>query len=167
MHHLPHSASSTPLPPNYPLLVFFQLATQGLAAMGTNISLALSEAASLEKYGFVNIRHESFRIPIGTWPLDDTLKTVGMYVRWGIEDGLQAMAYGPLCRGLGWSRERVEAFLIDIRACLTNVDEEVDGGKVNAYLPFHIWCGQKPFDAKEGGKGNDGEMEADEAMDLS
>jgi hypothetical protein len=155
MHHLPHSASSTPLPPSFPLLTFFQLAVQGLASLGTNLDASLSEAASLSKYGFINIRHETLQIPIGTWPKNKTLKTVGLYARVGIETGLQAMAYGPLCRGLGWSKEQIEVLLVDVRKCLM---ETGDGSGVNAYLPFHVWCGQKPFD------GRDGE---DEAMDES
>jgi len=160
MHHLPHSASSTQLPPDFPFLTFFQLAVQGLASLGTNIDASLSEAASLSKYGFINIRHENLQIPIGTWPKNKTLRTVGLYARVGIEDGLEAMAYGPLCRGLGWSRERVEELLVEVKQCL---DETGDGAGVNAYLPFHVWCGQKPFDTK--GK-EEGREEADEGMEM-
>ena len=158
MHHLPHPASSTPLPPDFPLLKFFQLAVQGLTSLGTDLSASLSEAASLSKYGFINIRHESLQVPIGTWPENKTLKTVGFYARAGIEDGLEAMAYGPLCRGLGWSREQVEVLLGEVRECL---DETGEGGGVNAYLPFHVWCGQKPFDAMV-----EENREADEGLDV-
>ena len=96
-----------------------------------------------------------------------------MYARWGIEDGLQAMAYGPLCRGLGWTRDRVEVLLGEVRGCLRILDRGMDrgdsdvdeDGEVKAYLPFHVWCGQKPFDRREGME-NDEVMEVDEAMDM-
>lgn len=170
MHHLPHSATSDPLPTSYPLSTFFQLAVSGLAALGIHLDYSLSQAASLSNYGFVNIRHETLQIPIGTWPKDETLKTVGLYARVGIEDGLEAMAYGPLCRGLGWSKEKVEAFLGEVRGCLRETDGGVDGGEVNAYLPFHVWCGQKPLDAREGTNEESDEgmgMDAEAEMDLN
>jgi hypothetical protein len=161
MHHLPHSATSTPLPASYPLLTFYQLVVSGVAALGTNLDYSLSEAASLSNYGFVNIRHETLQIPIGTWPKNKTLKTVGFYARVGIEDGLEAMTYGPLCRGLGWTRERVEVFLGEVRTCLMETDGAVEGDGVNAYLPFHVWCGQRPLDTREGIN------ESDEGMDTN
>lgn len=145
MHYVPQSASSSPLPTNYPLLRFFQLVVQGLAALGTDLEASVSEVASLEQYGFINVRHVTLQIPIGAWPDDKTLKTVGMYAHWGIEGGLQAMAYGPLCRGLGWSKERVETFLEEVRECLRNMDGMAEGGEVRASMPFHVWCGQKAF----------------------
>lgn len=165
MGHLPHSASSSPLPLDYPLLRFFQLGVQGLAVLGTNLDDSLSEAASLEKYGFINIRHETLEIPIGSWPEDKISKTAGMYARWGIEDGLQAMAYGPLCRGLGWSKDSVDSFLEDVRKCLRDTDEG-EGPGVRPYMPFHIWCGQKPMDMQLDNNENNEVMD-DEAMVMN
>ena len=114
----------------------------------------------------MNIRHETLQIPIGTWPEDKILKTVGFYAQGGIEDGLQAMAYGPLCRGLGWSRERVDSFLVEVKECLMDTGRKVEGGGVRAYLPFHVWYGQKPFDT-EGSTKDHEVMGLDEAMDMS
>jgi len=75
------------------------------------------------------------------WPKNKILKTVGMYARVGILDGLQAMAFGPLCRGMGWSKEQVEVMLVDVRKCLTDTS-------VHSYLPFHVMYGQKPLNPR-------------------
>jgi hypothetical protein len=56
---------------------------------------------NLSSHGFINVHHEILKIPIGTWPKNETLKTVGSYAKVGISDGLQAMAYGPPAGGWG------------------------------------------------------------------
>ena len=50
---------------------------------------------------------------------------------------IDAMSFGPLCRGLGWSKEEVQVYLVDVRKCLMD-------NSVHSYFPFHISYGQKP-----------------------
>ncbi|KAH6673106.1 S-adenosyl-L-methionine-dependent methyltransferase, partial [Halenospora varia] len=140
MHHLPHCDDDT-MPADYPLTKFFRVVAEGLRNMGVSLDASRHEAANLEAYGFVNVRHEVLKIPIGTWPKHKTLKMVGLYGRTGIFNGLQAMALGPLCRGMGWSKTQVEVMLVDVRRAL-------EDSSVHCYLPFHVMYGMKPLDAK-------------------
>jgi hypothetical protein len=98
---------------------------------------ALEHTLNLDPYGFTNIHHEVFKIPIGTWPKNKTLKTVGLYMRTAVLDRLDAMSFGPLCRGLGWSKEEVQVYLVDVRKCLMD-------NTVHSYFPFHVSYRQKP-----------------------
>lgn len=124
------------MPVDFPLLRFFLLATQGLSALGIDLVSSLSQVQNLTDYGFTNVQHKVMKIPIGTWSKNQTLKTIGLYAKVGILEGLQAMSFGPLCRGLGWTREEVENLLVDVRRSLSDP-------KVHSYLPFHIVYGQK------------------------
>ncbi len=137
MHHLPHCDDDS-MPPTYPLLAYYRAITEGLLNLGVYLNASMEEATHLASYGFINIKHEILKIPIGQWPKNKTLKTVGLYARTGINDGLEAMAIGPLCRGMGWSKEQVDAMLVDVKKYL--MDE-----RVHSYLPFHIIYAQKPM----------------------
>jgi len=142
MHPLPHCDDGT-MPPDFPLRNYFSAVIEGLRNLGVPLDASRQEASNLSAYGFINVRHEIMKIPIGTWPMNKTLKTVGLYARTGITDGLQGMAFGPLCRGMGWSKAQVEVMLIDVRKALAD-------SSVHCYLPFHVMYGQKPFEGKEG-----------------
>jgi len=52
-------------------------------------------------------------------------------------DGLDTMIFGPLGRGLGWSREEVQVYLVVVRKCLMN-------NRVRSYFLFHVSYRQKP-----------------------
>jgi len=134
------------MPSDWPLLSYYRSIHLGLAALGISPSSSLLELARLSTYGFINTHHEILKVPIGPWAKNRILKMVGMYACRGINDGLVAMAMGPLCRGLGWTKEEVEVALINIKTCLLAVER--DG--VHAYLPFHVWYAQKPLEDASG-----------------
>jgi hypothetical protein len=49
--------------------------------------------------GFVNVETRIVKIPIGPWAKDKTLRTVGQYCRFSLEDGLEALSLGVMTRG--------------------------------------------------------------------
>lgn len=87
--------------------------------------------------GLVNVTERTFHVPIGTWPKNKVLKTVGLYWRTILLDGLQAIALGPLTRGLKWSSEDVETFLIDVRKAYMD-------NSALMYMRLRLIYGQKP-----------------------
>ena len=58
--------------------------TQGCAAMGINLYGAFTMANRIKEAGLINVTERILKIPT-------------------VLDGLQGIALGPLCRGLGWS----------------------------------------------------------------
>lgn len=52
-------------------------------------------------------------------------------------DGLQPIAMGPFTRGLGWSREQVDVYLVGVR-------KAYEMGGPHYWMPLHVICGQKP-----------------------
>ncbi|KAK7420635.1 hypothetical protein QQX98_002629 [Neonectria punicea] len=140
IHHKPHSASRNGVvPPEHPIAKYWQLVNDGLGALGVNFHAAAGGrlAAMMREAGFVNVTERVFHVPLGTWPKNKVLKTVGLYWRTILMDGMQAIALGPLTRGLGWDREQVELFLVDVRRAYTN-------NTMLMYMPCHIIYGQKP-----------------------
>lgn len=91
----------------------------------------------LQEAGYVNVTERVFHVPIGTWPKNKVLKTVGLYWRTILLDGLQVIALGPMMRGLNWKREEVEVFLTGVRRAYHD-------NAALMYMPLHIIYAQKP-----------------------
>lgn len=87
--------------------------------------------------GFINVSVKIFHVPIGLWPKNKVLKLVGLYWRTILIDGLSPIALGPLTRGLKWSREEVEVFLVEVRKAYME-------GWVHSHMPCYVIYGQKP-----------------------
>ncbi|KAK3354200.1 S-adenosyl-L-methionine-dependent methyltransferase [Neurospora tetraspora] len=136
--HFPVSMTG-PMPADHPMAQYWALVHEGLAALGVDFHAAAGGnlAQMMREAGFVNVTERILQIPIGTWPKNKVLKTVGLYWRTILLDGIQAIALGPLTRGLRWSREQVEMFLIQVRRAYHD-------NSALLYMPLHIIYGQKP-----------------------
>jgi hypothetical protein len=133
--HSPQCDDGTLLADN-PVAEFWDNVTAGLAVLGVNFHATLDLADMLRAAGFVNVTTRIFYVPIGPWPKNRVLKMVGLYWRTVLMDGVQPIALGPITRGLGWTREKVEVWLVGVRKAY------LDGG-VHSYMPLYIICGQK------------------------
>ncbi|KAF5027262.1 hypothetical protein F66182_635 [Fusarium sp. NRRL 66182] len=142
IYHCPHNArAGNPVPPGeHPVAQYWSNITEGLAALGVDFAAAAGGklAAKMQAAGFINVTERVFHVPLGTWPKNKVLKTVGLYWRTILIDGLQAIALGPMTRGLGWDREEVEIFLINVRRAYSD-------NTALLYMPMHIVYGQKPL----------------------
>lgn len=87
------------MPGNYLLNEWWRYVARGLEAFGKDIGAVLKMRESLREAGFVNVEERIIKCPIGTWPKDRKLKTVGLYWRTSIEDGLEGLSLGPFVRG--------------------------------------------------------------------
>ncbi|RDA83759.1 hypothetical protein CP532_4989 [Ophiocordyceps camponoti-leonardi (nom. inval.)] len=140
IHHKPRSARPDGnMAENHAVARFWARVNEGLTTLGIDLDRAAGGflAQTMRDEGLVNVTERVFHVPIGTWPKNKVLKTVGLYWRTILLDGLQAIALGPLTRGLGWSRDEVELFLMDVRRAYH------DNGAL-MYMPLHIVYGQKP-----------------------
>jgi hypothetical protein len=124
--------------PNYAVESWFLSIKEGLAALGVNLLAMEDNQARARSAGFVNVVEKVFKVPLGVWPRDKNMKMVGLYNRSCIWDGLQGISMGPLTRGLHWSPQEVEVFLVGVRKALMDASYHV-------YLPFHVVYGQKPM----------------------
>jgi hypothetical protein len=125
------------MPPDHPIPQYWDLITAGLSALGVDFNAALSLADMMHAAGFVNIETRIFHVPIGVWPKNKVLKMVGLCWRTILTDGLSPIALGPYTRGLGWTKDQVDAWLVRVRKAYLE-------GDVHSHMPLYIVCGQKP-----------------------
>ncbi|KAK2008971.1 methyltransferase domain-containing protein [Colletotrichum eremochloae] len=125
------------VPPGYGYGRFVDLCMEGFRSFGIDPLGMERNAERLRASGFERVEEKVWKVPIGTWPRDQRLKTIGLYNRSMLIDALQAVSMAPLTRGLKWSAAEVEIFLIDVRKSLMD-------SSIHSYLTFHVVCGQKP-----------------------
>lgn len=65
--------------------------------------------------GFVNVKHQKFRLPIGPWAKDAHLKTIGKFNQVQLLSGLEAFSLRLYTDVLGWQKEEVVVLLAKVR----------------------------------------------------
>ena len=107
--------------PNSALLswsTFIQLAARKAGIESTS---SLHFVKQLQDQGFINIKEETSQWAIGPWPKGKVQKAIGRYTLENILSGLQGISMALLTRHLGWSKEEVEVYLVDVRKeCLNS-----------------------------------------------
>ncbi|KAL8859958.1 MAG: hypothetical protein Q9178_003507 [Gyalolechia marmorata] len=96
-------------------------------------------AGYMRDAGFKDVQERKFKIPIGPWPKDKHLKTIGAWNLVQIEDGLEAFTLRLFTQILGWKSEEVQVLLANVRKDLRNP-------KIHAQFDFFVAYGQKPTD---------------------
>jgi len=136
IHHFPQCHDGS-MPPNHPVSEYWAHINAALGNLGVNFSATLLLADMLQEAGFVNVTTRIFHVPIGVWPKNKVLKTVGLYWRSILMMGLHPIAIGPMTRGLGWTPEQVQVWLVEVRKAYMD-------NWVHSHMPLYIICGQKP-----------------------
>jgi hypothetical protein len=72
----------------------------------------------LEKAGFVNVVVKNIKEPLGPWPKDKRLKTIGAMCLLNGETGIEAFGLAPLTRVLGMGKEEAIAICRDALAAM-------------------------------------------------
>jgi hypothetical protein len=123
--------------PGYAVDKWLTLVQQGLLKLGPDLNSTTRLANDLREAGYVNVEERIFKVPIGIWAKNKTLKMIGLYLRTVIFEGLQAISLAAFVKGLGWSQQEMEVLLVDVRKDLSDVTK-------HTYFPFHVIYGQKP-----------------------
>ncbi|PGH02085.1 hypothetical protein AJ79_07722 [Helicocarpus griseus UAMH5409] len=95
-----------------------------------------SHKAHMEAAGFVDVVEVEHKWPMNTWPKDEELKQLGAWTMVNMLQGLAAFSLAPSTRGLGWEREKLERFLVDVR-------KDVRDRKIHTY-----WLRSQQFSNK-------------------
>ncbi|KAK1711434.1 hypothetical protein BDP67DRAFT_519205 [Colletotrichum lupini] len=86
--------------PDYAPSRMTNLIEEGLSKFGSELYASETNSERLRAGGFVTKVHNIKKVPLGRWPKDDNLRTIGLYSQVVLYDGLQAITMGPLTRGL-------------------------------------------------------------------
>jgi hypothetical protein len=120
------------------MIKFYDIMTQAFHRQyGMDLCYIEKVPSQLEQTGFVDVQRKIYHLPIGDWPQDKHLRTIGVYMREIIDEMLAAMAAKPFTEA-GMEKAEVNELLQGVRAVLKNK-------RIHAYLPAHIIWAQKPL----------------------
>ncbi|RSL46430.1 hypothetical protein CEP54_013850 [Fusarium duplospermum] len=110
---------------------------EGSAKFGKPVDCAPEWKRKLCDAGFVDVRQEVRKLPIGAWPKDLRLKEIGRYQ--AIQELQVIDSYTPqLFRHvLGWNMEEIQVLMAQVK-------RELRDPSIHLYLPVYIVWGRKP-----------------------
>ncbi|KAF2800784.1 S-adenosyl-L-methionine-dependent methyltransferase [Melanomma pulvis-pyrius CBS 109.77] len=113
--------------------------TQDRAAMNMGRPLRIGNKLKrwYEQAGFVDVHEEVYKLPINSWPRDPQWKMLGRFNETNLLDGLQAFSLQPFQKGLGWTKDEIEVYLVHVRKALSDRN-------VHAYHKIFVVWGRKP-----------------------
>ncbi|KKA16637.1 UMTA methyltransferase family protein [Rasamsonia emersonii CBS 393.64] len=85
------------------------------AKFGKSIENVRYWKEKMEKAGFVDVKEESFKVPIGPWPKDPKLKEIGRFQQVQQIQGAEVYTPALFSRVLGWSKEEIDVLLAKVR----------------------------------------------------
>ncbi|KAH8839531.1 hypothetical protein MCOR27_004758 [Pyricularia oryzae] len=116
---------------------WFDLLDEGTRKVRSELPPLEVQKQRLVDAGFVNIVTREYKWPMNTWPSDKKQKEFGSLVLANLEEGIQGMTMAMFTRVLGWTKEQVELFLVDVRKDIRNTNMHV-------YYPIAVISAQKP-----------------------
>ncbi|KAI5455716.1 S-adenosyl-L-methionine-dependent methyltransferase [Mariannaea sp. PMI_226] len=91
----------------------------------------------LANIGFVSIVETYKRWPMNSWPREKKYKLLGAWSRENLCNGLEAFSMAPFTRALGWEKDEVTTFLVDVR-------KDLNDKSIHAYWPVYSIYARKP-----------------------
>ncbi|KAL8705594.1 MAG: hypothetical protein Q9201_001281 [Fulgogasparrea decipioides] len=88
----------------------------------------------MQEAGFVDVVVKEFKMPIGQWPRDKTLREAGAFGLVAMLEGIGGLTMAFWTRFLGWKAEDVEAELVKVK-------REFRNNAYHAYWPTYVVCG--------------------------
>ncbi|KKA22693.1 hypothetical protein T310_3279 [Rasamsonia emersonii CBS 393.64] len=85
----------------------------------------------LERLGFVDVRDDIYKVPVGPWSKDRRLKEIGYLTLFHCLEALEAFTLAPFTRVLMWSTE-------EIRKLMDGVKGELSNGQNHLLITQHI-----------------------------
>ncbi|KAF2278458.1 S-adenosyl-L-methionine-dependent methyltransferase [Westerdykella ornata] len=129
--------------PDYAFAEWTQTQDRAAMNLGKPLRIANKLKRWYEQAGFVDVHEEVFKLPINSWPKDPQFKMLGRFSETNLLDGLQAFSLQLFQKGLHWTKEEIEVYLVHVRKALSDRN-------VHAYHKIYVVWGRKPFDHELG-----------------
>lgn len=98
------------------ILRWTTLLQQGIERLGSNLDVDFDQIVSLmREVGFVDVEKKPFKIPIGTWPSNPTLKQAGGVQLVAMLEGVEGLSLTVFTRGLEWSIENTQTLIEEVK----------------------------------------------------
>lgn len=111
-----------------------------MGRIGRNLQASQKWGPDMRALGFEDVTEKRVYVPINTWARGRKNKLLGATSLADLSDGIAALSTAAFTRVLGWSQEKLEAFLVKVLDDLKNKD-------IHAYGIVYFAYGRKPQDA--------------------
>ncbi|KAG6044178.1 hypothetical protein E4U39_003610 [Claviceps sp. Clav50 group G5] len=123
------------MPDDDPVKYLYEKIERAFEKFGMRAQLPAELEPFLHEAGFENIHCQIFKVPIGSWAKDRTMRIVGLYQKMAVVDVLPIFS-GPF-QALGMSEAEIEVMNAMARKGL-------DDPKAHRYFNYYFWYAQKP-----------------------
>ena len=120
------------MPADWPMLHWAKMQDEAAMNMGRPLRIANKLKRWYQEQGFINVKEEMFKVPMNPWPKDPQFKLIGRFHERNMLDGLQGFSLAFFHRGLGWTKEEIEVYLVDVRKALQDK-------RVHAYQKVYVF----------------------------
>lgn len=124
------------MPQDYVLSKIPNLTIQALKSLDFDADFVNRVPRELESAGFINIRREIFKVPVGAWPRNEKMRYFGLMAREVLVELLRPLASRPF-QSLGLSQSDLNAMISEAEDALEHIDYHI-------YVEFGIVYAQKP-----------------------
>jgi hypothetical protein len=107
----PISSANPECPPDSPLLRWGELIKEAAANDGIDADPTPRFQEMLERTGFVNIRDQPIKWPIGSWPKGEREKLLGRMTQDNVLQFYRPAATALYTKRLGWTVDKLNEFL--------------------------------------------------------
>jgi hypothetical protein len=114
-----------------------ELLVSSMASIGRNLADSQKWGAYMHEIGFEDITERRFYVPTNTWARGKKNKLLGALCTQNLSEGVASMSTAAFTRILGWSREKLEVFLVGVRNDLMDKD-------IHGYILVYFVYGRKP-----------------------
>jgi hypothetical protein len=101
-----------------PITVITLTPVTGIRKIGKDPLAAVNLKQWMKEAGFVNVTEKNFSVPANPWARGEEQKMRGMMMANNLLEVASGITTKIMTEVYGWSREKVELFLIDVRAGL-------------------------------------------------
>ncbi|KAK2013967.1 S-adenosyl-L-methionine-dependent methyltransferase [Colletotrichum eremochloae] len=96
----------------------------------------------LKEIGFVDVTIAKYKWPMSPWAKDEHYRELGSWCQENLMEGLEAFSMAPFTRALGWTKDEVNVFLVDVR-------KELRDRSIHAYNPLWVIYARRPLEETE------------------
>ncbi|EFX05449.1 umta methyltransferase family protein [Grosmannia clavigera kw1407] len=116
------------------------LITEALSRFGKPCDTAPEYKDKINAAGFVDVQQDIRKLPIGAWPKDPALKTIGRYQVVQQTQAVDSYTPGILSNVLNWKDDEIQVLVAKAKKDLKNPEAHL-------YLPVYFIWGRKPLAA--------------------
>lgn len=108
------------MPADWPVAQWSRLQDQAAMRMGKPIRIGNKLKRWYEQNGFVDVHEEVYKVPMSPWPRDPKWKMLGKFHQESMLQGCGGISMAFFHRGLGWTQEEIEVYLVPVRKAFLN-----------------------------------------------